>query len=184
MCNKLVNTCFVTSTNEAAPTTVVVYQIFNKSLRTGLTVYCVFQCNTWAINKGVIYIKHSPSARALCKLCYIKPCNHCKVCSKLKLLLSTVTRNSRNFNLVCYLHCKNEIVKITNLFYTVARNIGNCNLIGCVGCYDSMVINMLLYPFNISLSCLLHVYKKAELLLNHCMFPNLLCASKRHDKWL
>ena len=54
-----------------------------------------------------------------------------------------------NFNLVCYLHCKNEIVKISNLFFTVARNSGNVNLIGCVGCYDGMVINMLLYAINL-----------------------------------
>ena len=44
------------------------------------------------------------------------------------------------------MHCKNKIVKITNLLAsTVARNSGNCNLIGCVGCYDCMVIYMYLY---------------------------------------
>ena len=37
------------------------------------------------------------------------------------------------------IHCKNKIVKITNLLVsTVTRNSGNCNLIGCVG-YDYMV---------------------------------------------
>ena len=38
------------------------------------------------------------------------------------------------------LHCKNKIVKITNLLVsTVARNSVNRNLIGCVGCHDYMV---------------------------------------------
>ena len=41
------------------------------------------------------------------------------------------------------LHCKNKIVKITNLLInTVARNSGNCNLIGSVDCYDRMVTYM------------------------------------------
>ena len=33
-----------------------------------LTVHHVFQCSTWAVNKGLIYIMHLPSAFALCKL--------------------------------------------------------------------------------------------------------------------
>ena len=37
----------------------------------------------------------------------------------------------------CYMHCKNKIVKITNLLVsTVARYSGNFNLIGRLGCYD------------------------------------------------
>ena len=40
-----------------------------------------------------------------------------------------------------FLHCKNKIVKITNLLVsTVARNNLNCNLIGRVGCYGYTVI--------------------------------------------
>ena len=39
------------------------------------------------------------------------------------------------------IHCKNKIVKITNLLVsTVARNNLNCNLIGRVGCYEYTVI--------------------------------------------
>ena len=35
------------------------------------------------------------------------------------------------------------MIKITGLSVsTVAANSGNCNLIGCVGCYDCMVIYM------------------------------------------
>ena len=59
---------FLTSTNEAVPTTVVVHQIVNKSLITHLTVHCVFQCSTWMVDKGLVYITHLPSACALCKL--------------------------------------------------------------------------------------------------------------------
>ena len=41
------------------------------------------------------------------------------------------------------IHCKNKIVKITNLLVsTVERNSGHCNLIGRVGCYDCMVTYM------------------------------------------
>ena len=41
------------------------------------------------------------------------------------------------------IHGKNKIVKITNLLVsTVTRNNGNCNLIGRVGCYDHMVTYM------------------------------------------
>ena len=40
--NKYLLQTWLTSTNEAAPTTVVVRQIINKSLRTHLTVHCVF----------------------------------------------------------------------------------------------------------------------------------------------
>ena len=43
--------------------TVVVHQIINKSLMIHLTVHRVFQCSTWAVNKGFIYITHSPLAR-------------------------------------------------------------------------------------------------------------------------
>ena len=41
-------------------------------------------------------------------------------------------------------HCKNNIVKITNLLVsTVAKkNSENCNLIGRLGYYDCMVIYM------------------------------------------
>ena len=37
---------------EAAPATVEVHQIVNKSLITHLTVHCVFQCSIWAVNKS------------------------------------------------------------------------------------------------------------------------------------
>ena len=41
-----------------------------------------------------------------------------------------------NIQKECMQHCKNKIVKITNLLVsTVARNSVNCNLICCVGCY-------------------------------------------------
>ena len=52
------------------------------------------------------------------------------------------------------MHCKNKIVKITNLHVlvtTVSRNNGNCNLIGRVGYYDCMVTNYsnfnYMYPY-------------------------------------
>ena len=39
-----------------------------------------------------------------------------------------------------YTHCKNKIVKITNLLVSiVARNNANYNLIGYTGCYDCMI---------------------------------------------
>ena len=53
------------------------------------------------------------------------------------------------------LHCKNKIVKITNLLVsTVARNSGNCNLIGHVGCYGHTCNYNLIIIISISLSCL------------------------------
>ena len=43
-------------------------------------------------------------------------------------------------------HCKNKIVKITNLLVsTVVRDSGNYNLIGHVGCCVCMVICLYLY---------------------------------------
>ena len=65
--NHLLHT-LLSSTNETAPTTVVVHQIVNKSLITHLKVHCVFQCSTRAVNKVLVYIIHLPLARALWKL--------------------------------------------------------------------------------------------------------------------
>ena len=43
--------------------------------------------------------------------------------------------------IIIYTHCKNKIVKITNLLVsTVARNNGDCNLIGHVGCYEYKIV--------------------------------------------
>ena len=53
------------------------------------------------------------------------------------------------------IHWKNKIVKITNLL--VRRNNGNGNLIGCVACYDCMMIYMQLWFNNIFLSYLIYV---------------------------
>ena len=69
------------------------------------------------------------------------------------------------------LHCKNRIVKITNLLVsTVTRNSGNCNLIGCVGCQYGdihVIIIQLYYTINnsISLSCLIRYTKKQNNIL-------------------
>ena len=44
-----------------------------------------------------------------------------------------------------YIHCKNTIVKITNLFVTtVTRDSGNSILIGCVGYYDYIHVFVLI----------------------------------------
>ena len=57
-------------------------------------------------------------------------------------------------------HCKNKIVKITNLLVsTVARNSGNSNLIGCVGCYGYACNYNLIIVISISLYCLLDVQR-------------------------
>ena len=78
----------LTSTNEAASTTVVVHQIVNKSLRTHLTVHRVFQCSTWAVNKGLVYVNSTfidpPS-------CYIKTRNHGKVCSNYYIIITIMS---------------------------------------------------------------------------------------------
>ena len=51
--------------------------------------------------------------------------NYCYICIYMQILISGMEQ-----------HCKNKIVKITNLLVsTVARNNGDCNLIGRVGCY-------------------------------------------------
>ena len=58
-------------------------------------------------------------------------------------------------------HCKNKIVKKTNLLVsTVARNSGNCNkLVMHVSCYGYTSIYNLIIVIAISLSCLLDVQK-------------------------
>ena len=54
------------------------------------------------------------------------------------------------------LHCKNRIVKITNLLVTVTRNIGNCNLIGCVGRYSNYNPIIIIWIF---LTCLIDIQR-------------------------
>ena len=55
-------------------------------------------------------------------------------------------------NFLDSIHCKNKIVKITNLLVsTVARNSGNCNLIGHVGCYGYTCNYNLIIVISISL---------------------------------
>ena len=57
-------------------------------------------------------------------------------------------------------HCKNKIVKITNLLVsTVARNSGNCNIIGRVGCYGYTCNYNLIIVISISLCCLIDVQR-------------------------
>ena len=59
------------------------------------------------------------------------------------------------------IHCKNEIVQITNLWVsTVTRNSGNYNLMGRVGCYDFMMTymyNVIIIQFHLTLYCLLDI---------------------------
>ena len=55
-----------------------------------------------------------------------------------------------------WLHCKNKIVKITNLLVgTVARNSGDCNLICGIGCYGYTYKYNLIIVISIFLSCLI-----------------------------
>ena len=57
------------------------------------------------------------------------------------LYLHTIQYRSKNASTCNITHCKNKIVKITNLLVsTLARNNLNCNLIGRVGCYGYTVI--------------------------------------------
>ena len=67
----------------------VVYQIVNKSLRTHLTVHCVFQCSTWAVNKSLVHYVNSTFIDT--PSCYIKTRNHCKVCSNYYLYQHATT---------------------------------------------------------------------------------------------
>ena len=58
------------------------------------------------------------------------------------------------------LHCKNKIVKITNLLViTGARNNLNCNLIGRVGCYGYTCNYNPITVISISLCCLIDVQR-------------------------
>ena len=53
-------------------------------------------------------------------------------------------------------HCKNKIVKITNLLVsTVALNSGNCNLIGRIDFYGYTRNYNLIVVISISLSCII-----------------------------
>ena len=62
------------------------------------------------------------------------------------LLLYTLYYRLYNNIFTPCLHCKNKIIKITNLLVsTVTRNSRICNLISHVGCYDCMVIYMYMY---------------------------------------
>ena len=65
-----------------------------------------------------------------------------------------------------WVHCKNRIVKITNLLVsTVARNGGNCYLIGRVDCYGGIRNYNPIIVISISLSCLINVQRSRTSIL-------------------
>ena len=67
-------------------------------------------------------------------------------------------------NTLTYIHCKNKIVKITNLLViTDARN--NCNLIGHEDCYGYTCNYKRIIVISISLCCLIDVQSRISILI-------------------